>query len=241
MSSRINYSKISHRRGKWLSDERGSFTIEASMLFPLIFFILTALLFFCLYMYQKVVLVYVASTAVDRAAYSWDNSGKAPKTGEVPEGRHDGLYWRLSDDRALDVLFGLSQHYERARFVVTGRNGLHGQGASAEPSPGGGLPLTKMGNAARYIPQGLSGEMIYTNALLQRKVAVRLHNPLRFPPLEKIMGKVRVETGLSSSIVDPVEFVRTVELSRYYGRKFGTKEEGIDRDQAREVLRKKQK
>lgn len=97
----MNFSRVSR-----LKKEEGSFTIEASLVFPIVLFILVLLLFFSMYMYQKTFLNQHAYAASERAAYSWDNSHKQAMTGEVEAGEHDNLNWRLTDDRLLGALFG---------------------------------------------------------------------------------------------------------------------------------------
>lgn len=207
---------LNKRRLKWLSQEHGSFTVEASMLFPLIMMLLIVVMFFCLYMYQQVMLVYVGSTAAERASYSWDNSYKAAKTGEVQTGQNDSLYWRLNDDQVLDILFGLGSGNTNAAYQVGGGNEGTGDGSAATES----LPIKKMAKSAAWIPFGIQGEMKYRNSLIKREVSINLNHPIRFAPLEWIMGRLPLTTQLSSTIVDPVEFIRTVELARYYGAKF---------------------
>ncbi|MGP3787060.1 TadE/TadG family type IV pilus assembly protein [Paenibacillus sp. 1A_MP2] len=96
-----------------MKKEEGSFTIEASLVFPIVLFILVLLLFFSMYMYQKTFLNQHAYAASERAAYSWDNSHKQAMTGEVVAGEHDNLYWRLTDDRLLGALFGWAERTMR--------------------------------------------------------------------------------------------------------------------------------
>ncbi len=88
-----------------LKDERGSFTIEASLLLPIVMFITMLLLFFCLYSYQQSMLLQVASASTERAAYNWDNSHKEV-SGSFVTGEFDSLYWRIGEDALLSSLFG---------------------------------------------------------------------------------------------------------------------------------------
>ena len=88
----MNFSRVSR-----FKKEEGSFTFEASLVFPIVLFILVLILFFSMYMYQKTFLNQHAYAASERAAYSWDNSHKQAMTGEVVAGEYDNLYWRLTD------------------------------------------------------------------------------------------------------------------------------------------------
>jgi len=213
-----------------LRQEDGSFTVEASMLFPFIFMIIIGLLFFCLYTYQKVVLVYIGSVSVERTAYNWDNSSKEAATGAFQYGQFDGLYWRLTDDQTLDVLFGLTGQAQGTSYE------LHRSGSEVSS-----LPTRKMAGASVAVPAAIRGTMQYQNQGWRRSVTVDVLNPLRFKPLEWMMGRqVSLQTQVSSSVVDPVEFIRTVELVRYYGAKFKNVGSGggspVTQEQAREVL-----
>lgn len=77
-----------------LKDDRGSFTIEASILLPMVMCITMLLLFFCLYSYQKSMLLQVASGATERAAYNWDNSHKEV-SGSYAAGEYDSFIGEL--------------------------------------------------------------------------------------------------------------------------------------------------
>lgn len=198
----MNFSRTSRLR-----KEEGSFTIEASLVFPIILFILILLLFFTMYMYQKVFLNQHAYAAAERAAYSWDNSHKQAMTGEYMAGEQDPLYWRLTDDRLLGVMFGWA-------------------GADNEVTvslPGGGDTLSekKLAQASAGMPSAMKGSMTYQNALIQRKVTTRLEQVISLPlPSFLFDAGNRAITQGSSAVVEPVEFIRTVDLARYYGAKF---------------------
>lgn len=99
-------SLIKGSRTKW-KDESGSFTIEASLVLPIVLMVTVLLLFLCLYIYQQSMLVQASAAASERTAYSWDNSHKVAATGSVEQGLYDSLYWRLTDDHVLGLLFGL--------------------------------------------------------------------------------------------------------------------------------------
>ena len=64
-----------------IRDQKGSFILESSLVFPSIFVAILILLFFCLYLYQNAALGQVAAVAAERSAYSWDNSYRKPLTG----------------------------------------------------------------------------------------------------------------------------------------------------------------
>ncbi|WP_145050798.1 TadE family protein [Paenibacillus xylanexedens] len=197
-------SSQDNRRNK----EEGSFTIEASLVFPVVLFTLVILLFFSMYMYQKTFLNQHAYAASERAAYSWDNSHKQAMTGEFATGEYDNLYWRLKDDQLLGTLFG----WAGADNQVT---------VSVPAGEGGSLSEQKLSQAVQGMPTAMNGTIEYQNTLIQRKVTTKLEQMISLPlPSFLFDSGNNVFTTASSAVVEPVEFIRTVDLIRYYGAKF---------------------
>ncbi|WP_235957129.1 TadE family protein [Paenibacillus apii] len=192
-----------------IRNDEGSFTVEAAMVLPIIMCVTMLLLFFCLYSYQKSMLLQMASSASERAAYNWDNSHKAGD-GSFPQGEYDSLYWRIGDDRLLSSLFGSGENGSAAAIQ------LPDSGAEE-----GNLPAVKLEKSAMRIPDNIRGEMSYSYALTGRKVKTRLKRMLNLPVLDEILSDgAEPEVAAQSLVAEPVEFIRTVELMRYYGAKF---------------------
>ncbi|WP_025689027.1 TadE family protein [Paenibacillus zanthoxyli] len=204
-----------------LRGEEGSFTVEAAMVLPIIMCVTMLLLFFCLYSYQKSMLLQVASSATERAAYNWDNSHKA-RDGSFSQGEYDSLYWRIGDDHLLGSLFGI------------GESG----GAAAIQLPSGGmqednLPSAKLGKSAVRIPNNMPGEMSYSYTFTGRKVNAKLRRMLHLPVLDDILSDgAQPKVTAQSLVAEPVEFIRTVDLMRYYGAKFRGKSANNEPKQA---------
>ncbi|WP_110933732.1 TadE/TadG family type IV pilus assembly protein [Paenibacillus bouchesdurhonensis] len=211
---------------KLLRNKDGNFTIEASLVFPVIFFTILLLMFFCMYLYQNAVLGHTSAVAAERSAYTWDNSYRDPRTGAYEEGKQDSIYWRLNDDGMLQLLFGWLGG--NSSVVLELPNG---------DESGIALPMKKLGNTGREIPAGMKGQMQYDNRLLSRKVSVSLNRYVPLSPLEAVIGDV-MQSGYSAAyVVEPTEWIRTVELVRYYGAKFkGSGTEHIHKDEAGKAL-----
>ncbi|MDR9856125.1 pilus assembly protein [Paenibacillus sp. VCA1] len=194
-----------------LKSSEGSFTVEASLVLPIVLFVTMILVFFCLYVYQQSFLHQTASAVAERAAYSWDNSHKQAATGRVAKGEHDSLYWRLSDDGMLGTLFGWSGLTEKTDIVkLPGKTG--GSGA---------LPIVKTNRSGSMVPPEMTGEISYKNTVLQRAVRVDLARMLTLPPLDVLLEEGSdAKTYAKSAVAEPVEFIRTVDLMRYYASKF---------------------
>ncbi|WP_081389772.1 TadE family protein [Paenibacillus odorifer] len=198
-----------------LKEDRGSFTIEASLLLPLVMCITMLLLFFCLYSYQKSMLIQVASGATERAAYNWGNSHKEV-SGSYAVGEYDSLYWRIGDDALLSSLFGGEAGSGGVTIELPG-----------EVSDESDLPVLKLRHSSTMVPYNMPGNMNYVYSLTGRKVSAELNRLLNLPVLDEILSdEAKPNVKAQSIIAEPVEFIRTVDLMRYFGAKFKGGSEG---------------
>jgi len=183
-------------------DEAGSAVLEASLVYPLLLASVLALLLASAAVYQQIGLYYASSVTADRAAFHWDNSYRHPVSGIVRPGERDGLYWRLSDDRMLEAVFG---------WAGGGASGtdlsVHIPDTASSDGP---LAGRKMKAAAAWLPSYYSGHVTYSRNPLLRTVTARF----------KTTGGGTREAA--STIVEPAEFIRTTDLFRYYRGKFGS-------------------
>ncbi|CAM4362117.1 pilus assembly protein [Paenibacillus phoenicis] len=214
---------------KLWQDQRGVFTVEASLVLPLIFYTVLILLFFCLYLYQQALLGQAAIVAAERTAYTWDNSYRDGLTGAYADGKYDSLYWRLGDDGLLQAIFG-GDGGDRAVKLALPADAGDGEAQS--------LPLKKLNRTGARLPEGIDGEMRYDNRLLLRKVSVALDRFVPLAPLEAWIDDIHQRSRAESYVVEPTEWIRTVELARYYGEKFrsGKGAGGMDKQEAQEAL-----
>jgi hypothetical protein len=198
-----------------LKDDRGSFTIEASLLLPMVMCITMLLLFFCLYSYQKSMLLQVASGVSERAVYNWDNSHKEV-SGFYATGEYDSLYWRIGDDALLSSLFGGEAKYGGVTIELPG-----------EVSEKSELPMLKLRRSSVMVPDNMPGNMNYAYSLTGRKVSTELNRLLNLPVLDEILSdEAKPTVKAQSTIAEPVEFIRTIDLMRYFGAKFKDGSEG---------------
>lgn len=216
-------------------DERGSFTLEASIVFPLLFAMVLAFLIFGMYLYQKTVVYYAAAITSERAAFSWDNSHRDPKSGMLLEPQYDGLYRRLGSDGALASIFGLDGKEEGRSIDIPEEATDSGAGDKTDNT------IIKLASASVWMTTAslpYDGTVRFIGNGLSRLVEVELRKPIQLLPWER--SWIREEPGASAdgSIVDPVEFVRSVELVRYYSNKFSNYPRGrtTAKSRANEVL-----
>lgn len=190
-------------------DIRGNFTLEASLVMPIVLMCTMLLLFLCLYLYQTSILQQTAAVAAERAANTWENSYRNSRTGAVQADQHDGLYWRLTDDSMVQALFGWAGGGQPASLSLP------------SGSADGSLAVTKLSHTGQEVPSHINGTMKYSRNLLFRKVTVSLDRLIHLAPLERAMGSDLKQLGQSSSyVVEPTEWIRTVDLGRYYAAKF---------------------
>jgi hypothetical protein len=215
MMKRTKFSRNRARRWlRWLQNSEGSFTLESTLVFPIIFFLILLFLLFSMYIYQKVVLYYSASETAERASFSWDNSHRNARNGMLITHEYDSLYWRIGEDYMLGSLFGMS----------TGETDLSLELPLMQDVSSLKLSGAKLNKASAWLTgeAGLpfQGAVGYLNSIWNRKVAVKLMQPMSLIPLERTLGLSEPKTVASASIVDPVQFIRDVDLVRYYTAKF---------------------
>ncbi|PZE21816.1 TadE/TadG family type IV pilus assembly protein [Paenibacillus xerothermodurans] len=192
------------KKFKWFRDTQGSFTIEASFVLPTILLSTIALLFLAVYVFQTASAYQSAGLAADRAAFVWDNSKKDPITGAFALGEDDGLYWRLHNDSVSDLF----------RFVIPNRAAEISLPAKG-PSGGTG-PEGKLQRAAAVLASEWQGLMRYRNSGIMREVSVDLTKPFHSPTYVENKLAKDVESNAQAQVVDPVETIRLVDLTRTF-------------------------
>jgi hypothetical protein len=88
---------------QFIRDSKGSLTLEASLIMPILLLLTLISVFMLLYFYEKSAIYGMASGTAERISYSWDNSSKELESGAYAAGQHDGLYWRLTNDNWMNL------------------------------------------------------------------------------------------------------------------------------------------
>ncbi|MGG1635127.1 TadE/TadG family type IV pilus assembly protein [Paenibacillus sp. NRS-1760] len=229
----MNRLRINAGLLRLLKKEQGSFTLESTIVFPMLFGLILLFILFGMYMYEKIIVYYAASSTAERAAFSWDNSNRDARSGMLNEPSYDGLYWRIGEDGVLSSLFGLRGENDAAKVVLP----------LAETGDGekNALAIRKIEQSARWLGQaGLTyeGEISYSSSILRRVIKVKLKEPLSAESIEKSWLKREPKSAASSMVVDPTEFIRSVDLVRYYSSRFANRAGGAGqaKSQAGQVL-----
>ncbi|QGH34092.1 hypothetical protein GI584_08695 [Gracilibacillus salitolerans] len=193
-------------QNKWKmlrKDEKGMFTIEASLVFPIIFITTIALILFSLVIYEKVVIYQKAQLIAERTSFTWDNSYKDFDTGEFPINAYttmdngDGLYWRTN--------FIGKQFIEKV-FP----NRLKGAGDDKiERARTEGSAMFTSGDVQIEEPSALG---------FDRRVKVTVNGNLKLPDFVDLLADQEFTAKTSASIKDPVELIRTTDFIVHYGK-----------------------
>ncbi|WP_096186957.1 TadE/TadG family type IV pilus assembly protein [Evansella halocellulosilytica] len=178
-------------------DERGSFTIEASMLFPMILIITFCLIFFSLVVYYKAILQFEANRLADQITYVWSNSEKDHETGEfnayTTADGGDGLYWRLTSNNFMEQ-FGLPNI---------------GSGGLVEEKKRSELIVDMNGP--------VSGSVEFNNGLLGNEIQVTLEQSIPLPSMfTDILGMDVMQAQSTRTVTEPVEFIRNTDFVVYF-------------------------
>lgn len=232
MIKRIRYF-LSSRFRQWGRNQQGSFTLESTLVLPMLFLLILAFLLFSMYIYQKVVLYYMASVTAERTAFSWDNSYRNPRNGMLIEGQYDGLYWRIAEDHKLESLFGMNRDTSSVSLdIPLPATSDEKSFALSDRKLLGGSEWISAADGLTYM-----GSIGYNPGLLKREIEVRLKQPVSLEPLERLLGTSEPRTVAQSAVVDPVEFIRSVDMVRYYTAKFASKSDA-EKKEAGKVLTK---
>lgn len=149
-----------------------------------------------------------AARAAEAAVFLWDNS-KRGVSGLPPAGEDDGLYWRLAEDSLLHGLLSSVQtsNEDSASALVS----LPVRGKEA-----GSLAESKLSKSAHRLSPQLRGQLTYHRETLSRRAEAALKLPFSLPGSDGNLAQVKA----SAAVIDPVEFIRSVDLVRYYTAKF---------------------
>ncbi|TFJ91202.1 TadE family protein [Lentibacillus salicampi] len=194
----------------FLKEDRGSFTFEATLVFPAFLIFVLAGVFFCIVIFQMGTAHYVAQKAASEVAYTWNNSHKDLETGEFDKQYYtglgndgdDGLYWRIFDNGVLQT-FGLEG-------VFNARNE--------------GVKFEKIRNARYKYNNPLEVNVEYNNSIIYSEVEVTAESELYLPSFLKNMlgnGSNSLEATSSRVVTETPELIRTFNFSKYLWKATG--------------------
>ncbi|WP_121604566.1 TadE/TadG family type IV pilus assembly protein [Virgibacillus sp. Bac332] len=189
----------------FLKDDKGSFTIEASLVFPALLVFTLLGVFFCIIIFQIGSANYTAQKAAAQTAYVWNNSNKDLTTGEFGKKYYggldkggDGLYWRLVDNRILQI-FGIDGGF-----------------------PGESLSGKKTGKAENAFKGSVDVDITFNNNIAFSYVEAKAKSALYIPSFVKsILGSDNVEATSTHIVTESPELIRNFNFAKYAWTKSG--------------------
>jgi len=109
------------------TNNKGNITVEAAIIFPVIFFCIIAVMFAGIFLYQQVLLQSLANRAVERGAATWTNHHREISSGmvEIDKLVDEGLYWRIIDFDKDDKEKNLNKYIEDRMNTYSILKGTH--------------------------------------------------------------------------------------------------------------------
>lgn len=180
-----------------INDEQARYTIEASLLFPIILLMTMSLMLLSLFHYRLAIISIQAALVAERTAYVWGNSAKEISTGALMFNQYDGLY---EDSFINDV-----KHMIVPESSISSN---HTIANNIKPISNRELKLSK---AFFYLPKGMNGEVSYARSFLTSKINARITQSVFVQNPFWRSGRIIYDTA-SSTITNPESVIRNVDL-----------------------------
>lgn len=172
----------------------GSFTVEATFVAPALVLCTITLIALSLYMFQLVQLHQIAFETTERAAFGWNE--------QMPK---DGLYGRAGE--RLSAWFG----------ATLGSGDPHIELPAAPQYRKSGGAVGKLAKAVRDLPAAIGGKISLIDKVWVRELQLQISRSFPLQALSRIARLPAAERAVASSTVsDPVELARLVDLTRSY-------------------------
>ena len=212
--------------------ESGSYTVEISMIFTLIVFVILTLMFTFLYMQQKASLVSAASFAAQQGAVLWLDSRRSMENGEIDKTDDaDSIGYRVFDNLLFsDKTF---DGYFEEESIANGKNRLVLKMAAGNSLPGQkvsliGEALCKRIESTVLKPRNTKLRITYTNNALRGKLSVEIIQEIKVP-----LGGIKaffdgkdtltLKGQSTASVTEPAEYIRNIDLAIELSKKLGSK------------------
>ncbi|GAA0428003.1 hypothetical protein GCM10008934_17160 [Virgibacillus salarius] len=185
----------------FMKEERGSFTIEATLVFPALLMFTLIGVFFCIIIFQMGTASYMAHKVSSELAYTWNSTHKDIKTGDFEKTEYtglaggDGLYWRVTDNDVLGF------------FNLSGFSGDN-------------IVVDKKRKADIY-NGAITLKVDYNNTLIYSEVEVEAESGLYIPTFFKNMIGSKVKGTSSHVVTETPELIRTANFGKYLWSEFG--------------------
>lgn len=196
-----------HRR---FANNSGSMTVEASLVFPVIFLAIVTIIYICILLYQQAYLKSLANHAAERGAACWSNISKMEissdnyriETGRLEDSEellNTSLYWRITKAYEEEKIKNLKTYI----IHKLKKNNILESQISKESTDRDGIN--------DRIDIWLKDYIVYKelNVKIKDSYRIPLGNILRVFGLD---GKYNIEIHSRAVIDDPIEFIRSTDF-----------------------------
>ncbi len=187
-----------------LSNQKGSYTLEATIIVPAILLMLFFLVFFSMHVFQRFTLLDTAVYTARQRAVTWDNTKKDLRTGELePYENPDGLYWRIFRDQSTDGF------WNKIGLSLAGDKCL-----AAEE-----LSKNRLKPGVFQVQEGEDDQVRVSyenNWFVSRTVEVELNQTVLLPAYLGDILHREISAGARAGVAEPAEYIRCFDLAAYY-------------------------
>lgn len=206
-----------------IRNESGSYSLEASLVTPVLLAVIAGAVLFAIHAYERTVRYGAASLTAERTAYLWDNSKRDIRTGLPANDEYDGLYWRFTEDRMLSSLFGVGGGNEPDAATSPIGSGYSDEGSDTNGGESLSLAERKLVRTVGHLEGIFAGENRYKRLATTRRIETSLLQRFDSSILNQWLDGTADGTDAIALVVEPDEFIRSVDLVRYYTNKFGNR------------------
>lgn len=208
---------------KFLSQEEGASTIEATLVYPSILIATLVMVLFTIVVYQQVEVHYKARQVADGVAHIWNNQSAASMHQEEPfdgsftsyttdeaVSKNDGLYWRILGNSMLD------------KFKISFLDGF-GDGVSESKTK---YAQTKLAKSTMKVTVDFDNSALFGSA----QVIATAEGSFKMPGvLTELLGLEKTVKAVShADVYDTVESIRNTRLAIIFASGLVEKSAGAD-------------
>ncbi len=194
-----NLARIRERTKKYLT-ENGSYTLETTLIFPLIFIFLLLLLSLSLIQYQLAWQFYETTTIADKTAHNWEVIDRIFITGEYDiDAKRSNLYWRITNENVFQGII-LAKGAEEGVLLRT-----------ADKFNNRGTSNLIINQASDLLATSYSNVIKLDTGLFKQIKVRTIANIVKFLPIE-ITDELKTTVSSYSYISEPDEFIRLINL-----------------------------
>lgn len=198
-----------------LRDEKGNFTLESSLVFPLIILVIVVMMLAAVYMYQVIFLQYVSISAAERASYIWDDHDRALSTGSKLSEFQYGVYESDMLLQLITKVIPIAQKNE-ARSLYFSSSERY-EALMTQSLVDDKLNLLK--EYASNLPIRMNGSIDYSTASLLPRIEIQLKQQISPLFFQHYMLLPSPSYKVNRSLVQPIGLIRDTDFVIFLSEK----------------------